>query len=409
MLPVINFLYTDTCPEVETSDSIDFICSMLIVSDQLFISRLREMCEVTLSNLITLKNCTELCQFAHTYNATQLKQCCMEFISLNICSILENRSLDLLEDTLLEDITKYYCKFNPIMSSRVITPFYNCPNDDTIDDCAKNCPVDLDVIDEDVKKDDSVIEITKKKSKSTKKIDYTENEKARMRYESVSSVTSLDLSNDTSGDVTLSLSSISKDEKKTTREKDKWIEVPSAQQKQQKIVQARLKAITSANDILNETPVESFVRMSKNNSFGGVTQDNVPTTSRMSVSPQSSPISEMSRNTGNVLISHVGPKLSQKQRKKLAMQGNDSIPQNLDNFFANKLNIGSPPDKPKNPWKICEVPIATSSPNKQKAMEFNQILADQKKQKDDSSRIMTKPLMMTQVIQYYSLHSQPPT
>lgn len=397
LLPVINFLYTDSCPELENCDSIDFICNLLIVADQLFITRLREMCEIALANLINLKNCTELCQFAHTYNATQLKQCCMEFIALNLNSVLDNRSLDPLEETLLDDITQYYCKFNPIMSSRVITPFYNAPDDEVIEEFAKTHPVNLELTDEDLKKDDSIIEIVSKKKRG-KKIEYTDSEKERMRYESVSSVTSLDLSYDTSGDITLSLSKIPKESEKVTKEKkEKWTEVPSSQQKQLKVVQARLKAINIAKDLLNEAPAESFTKLTKSSSSSAMTiQDKLPTSSRMSVSPKDSPISEpaWSPKQGNVVISHVGPKLSQKQRKKLALQGNDA-PQSIDDYFT-KINVGSPPEKPKNPWKICELPVASSSP-KSKSIEFNKILTDQRKQKEDHSRIMTKPLLLTQL------------
>nr|XP_049701177.1 inhibitor of Bruton tyrosine kinase [Helicoverpa armigera] len=397
LLPVINFLYTDSCPELENCDSIDFICNLLIVADQLFITRLREMCEVALANLVNLKNCAELCQFGHTYNATQLKQCCMEFIALNLNSILENRSLDLVEETLLDDITQYYCKFNPIMSSRVITPFYNAPSDEVIQEFAKTYPVNLDLTDEDYKKDDSIIEIVNKKKKG-KKIEYTESEKERMRYESVSSVTSLDLSNETSGDITLSLSKISKETEKGTRDKqEKWTEVPSSQQKQLKVVQARLKAINIAKDILSEAPAESFTKLTKSSSSTAVPiQEKLPTSSRMSVSPKESPLSEPAWSPqGNLVISHVGPKLSQKQRKKLALQGHDTSSQSVDDYFS-KITVGSPPEKPKNPWKICEPPVASSSPNS-KAIEFNKILTDQKKQKEDHSRIMTKPLLLTQL------------
>ncbi|RVE44903.1 hypothetical protein evm_010450 [Chilo suppressalis] len=397
LLPVINFLYTDSCPELETSDSIDFICSMLIVADQLFISRLREMCEVALANLITLKNCAELCQFGHTYNATQLKQCCMEFISLNLANILENKTLDVIEKDLLDDISKYYCKFNPIMSCRVITPFCCAPTDETIEEYATNFPVNWDYTDEDLKKDEAYIDSSKKKGRNSKKIEYTANEKARMRYESVNSVSSLDLSHETSGDITLSLSNISKETEKIARDKkEKWIEVPSAQQKQQKVIQARLKAVSSAKDILNEPQAEQFTRLTKNNSFSTSSQEYNPTTSRMSVSPKESPLSELARSPqGNLVISHVGPKLSQKQRKKMAILGESSA-QNFNDNFGNKLIIGSPPEKPKNPWKICEPPVASSSP-KAKTIEFNQILTDQKKQKEDHSRIMTKPLALTQL------------
>ncbi|CAG9795587.1 unnamed protein product [Diatraea saccharalis] len=398
LLPVINFLYTDACPEVDTSDSIDFICSMLIVADQLFITRLREMCEVALANLITLKNCAELCQFAHTYNAVQLKQCCMEFISLNLSSILENKTLDVIEESLLADLSNYYCKFNPIMSSRVITPFYCAPSDEVIEECAMNYPINLDHTDEDMKKDDT-LDAIKRKGKHSKKIEYTESEKARMRYESVSSVTSLDLSNETSGDITLSLSNISKSSEKGARDKqEKWIEVPSAVQKQQKIIQARLKAVSNAKDILNEPQTEQLTRLTKNSSFRSIvrSQENTPTTSRVSVSPKESLLTELSRSPqGNLVISHVGPKLSQKQRKKMAMLG-ESSSHNLTDSFVNKLIIESPPEKPKNPWKVCEPPVASSSP-KAKTIEFNKILTDQKKQKEDHSRIMTKPLALTQL------------
>ncbi|CAG9133929.1 unnamed protein product [Plutella xylostella] len=398
LLPIINFLYTDRCPEVESSESLDYICSVLVVADQLFISRLREMCESALANMITLKNCAELCQFAHTYNATQLKQYCMEFISLNIGSILENRNLEVLDDTLLEDISKYYCKFNPIMSSRVITPFYNAPSDDIIDECAKACPVDMGYTDLEYKREDT-LEV--KKKRSSKKNEYTESEKARKRYESVSSVTSLDLSHDTSGDITLSLSkmAVKETEKGGGDKKNNWIEIPTSQQKQQKVVQARLKAIVNAKDILNETPNESFVTLSKNSSFTAISssplENTPPSASRMSVSPKDSPFADLARSPqGNLVISHVGPKLSQKQRKKLALQGGEPT-QNL-NDYLNKVE--TTPTKPANPWKVVEMPTTNATPSRPvKPVGFTQILADQKKQKDDFSRIMTKPLNMTQL------------
>ncbi|KAL4702492.1 hypothetical protein ACJJTC_014635 [Scirpophaga incertulas] len=399
LLPVINFLYTDTCPEVENSDSIDFICSMLIVADQLFVTRLREMCEIYLAKLITLKNCAELCQLAHTYNATQLKQYCMEFISLNLSNVLENKSLTIVEESLLDDITEYYCKFNPIMSSRIITPFDNAPSDEIIEEFAMNYSINLDYTDEEVKKDDSTVEVNKKKNKQLKKLDYTENEKARMRYESVS-LTSHDLTNEIPGDITLSLSKISKEiEKNASNKKEKWIEVPKAQDKLQK-VNHRHKPIM-VRDVLNDSQTEQFTKLVSNNFLDSPRSSSVEnsfaSTSRMSVSPKESSFPELVRSPqSNFFISHVGPKLSQKQRKKMAEQGEASV-QNLNDYMTNKINIGSPPEKPRNPWKICEPPAAASSPNKEISMEFDKILSAQKKQKEDHCRIMTKPLVLTQL------------
>lgn len=386
LLPVINFMYTDSCPEIQNSESIDYICNVLVVADQLFVTRLREMCEISLANLITLKNCAELCQFAHTYNARQLKQCCMEFIALNLCGILENRSLDLIEDNLLTDISNYYCKFNSIMSSRIITPFFNAPSDDIIAEIDANYPVDLQNTEEDLKRDDSITEI---KKKGKKVIEYTKNEKERKRYESVSTVTSLDLPSGLSGNKTLPAKNIPK--KNSQEQPNKWIKVPSAQDKQTKVVQARLRAIGAAKEVLNETPNESFTKLTKSSSPSATTLNatNIP------ISSNDSSLTDTARSPkGSVIINHVGPKLSQKQRKKMAVMEMES-PKKFDGCLEHKPILESPSEMPKNPWKIVEAPSTSSSNSK--TMEFNNILTDQKKQKEDYSRIMTKSLTLTQL------------
>lgn len=65
--------------------------SVLIVADQMLIARLKELCEIALSNNLNLRNASHLMQFAATYHAEQLQQCCMQYISLNLPAILEMR------------------------------------------------------------------------------------------------------------------------------------------------------------------------------------------------------------------------------------------------------------------------------------------------------------------------------
>lgn len=396
--PVIDFLYTDECPSVTSSDSIDFLTSLLIVSDQLFVNRLREMCEVALANLITLKNCTEMCQFAHTYNAEQLKKCCMQFISLNLCTFIENRNLEVLNDSLLEELTDYYTKFIPIMSSRIITPFSNAPDDETVNAAEKENRINLDNIDEDMKREEP-IEVPRKKNKSTKKIEYTENEKARMRYESVSSVNALDLSTETgSGDITLSLRNLQLEgrEQSPIEKKEQWIKAPSNSEKQQKIVQARLKAIIAAKILTEEKHVESFTKLTKHASSPppqSVLFESSSPKAINSVLPQEGYFDSPRSPQGSIYISHVGAKLSQKQRKKLALESKSGWDDVLEKPVANEPSTSAP----KNPWKVVEPPAQIVTLRKRTDPDFNEILADQRKQKDNFSKMMTKSLVMTQL------------
>lgn len=71
----------------------DLIARTLIIADQFFCSKLKELSEIALSNLMSLKNVVEILQMAEMYNAYQLKHCSMEFICLNLSAILESRYL----------------------------------------------------------------------------------------------------------------------------------------------------------------------------------------------------------------------------------------------------------------------------------------------------------------------------
>lgn len=279
------------------------------------------------------------------------------------------------------------------MSSRVITPFCDAPDDDTINEVHKLYPVDLDAVDENLK---SNADAQKRKQNKVKfgKFEH-DSDRTRMRNESVSSISSLDMSNDNSHEITLSLSEIKLNGKEVANH-DKWIKVSTTQQKQQKVVQARLKAISIAKDILNEPQTESFVKLTKNSpvTISSPTDKNTPTT-RLSVSPKESPSFEGNKSQGNITFNWAGPKMSQKQRKKLAMQGESS--HTVEESFVKATSESPVLTAPRNPWKIAESPITNSSPKAAKSLEFNQILADQKKQKDNYSRIITKPLNLTQV------------
>ncbi|XP_053457593.1 inhibitor of Bruton tyrosine kinase isoform X2 [Nycticebus coucang] len=125
---ILDYLYTDEAVGVKESQNADFICSVLVVADQLLITRLKEICEVALTERLTLKNAAMLLEFAVMYNAEQLKLSCLQFIGLNMAAVLEARSLDVLSDGVLKDLSMFYRKMIPAMDRRVITPYQDGPD-----------------------------------------------------------------------------------------------------------------------------------------------------------------------------------------------------------------------------------------------------------------------------------------
>ncbi|NXW56600.1 IBTK kinase, partial [Eurystomus gularis] len=125
---IVDYLYTDEALAIKDSQNVEFICNVLVVADQLLISRLKEICEVAIAEKLTLKNAAELLEFSAMYNAEQLKLSCLQFIVLNMAALLEARTLDVLSDEVVRDLSVYYRKTIPAMVRRVITPYPDGPD-----------------------------------------------------------------------------------------------------------------------------------------------------------------------------------------------------------------------------------------------------------------------------------------
>ncbi|XP_013923033.1 PREDICTED: inhibitor of Bruton tyrosine kinase isoform X4 [Thamnophis sirtalis] len=125
---ILDYIYADEAVAVNESQNVEFICNVLVVADQLLMLRLKEICEVAITEKLTLKNAAELLEFSATYNAEQLKQSCLQFIVLNMAAILETRVLDVLSDEVLKDLSTSYRKMIPAMERRLITPYQDGPD-----------------------------------------------------------------------------------------------------------------------------------------------------------------------------------------------------------------------------------------------------------------------------------------
>ena len=103
---------------------------MLTITFQLLLllCRLKQICESQLTKLLTLKNVTELLQFSVNYLAEQLERSCMQFICLNLPAILENRSLELLDEEAFNKLDRYYKNSNPVFRRRELVPICDYPS-----------------------------------------------------------------------------------------------------------------------------------------------------------------------------------------------------------------------------------------------------------------------------------------
>uniref|UniRef100_A0A671WF08 Inhibitor of Bruton tyrosine kinase n=1 Tax=Sparus aurata TaxID=8175 RepID=A0A671WF08_SPAAU len=119
---ILEYIYTDESPTIKESLNVEFVCNVLVVADQLLITRLKEMCEVVITENLTLKNAAELLEFAAMYNAEQLKLSCLQFIVLNMSAD------ELLAMTVWIFQLLYFSFQIPAMQKRVITPYPGAPD-----------------------------------------------------------------------------------------------------------------------------------------------------------------------------------------------------------------------------------------------------------------------------------------
>ncbi|XP_038047379.1 inhibitor of Bruton tyrosine kinase-like [Patiria miniata] len=125
---LLEYIYTDDAPSVRTATDVELLCNTLTTADQLLIGRLKEICEVALVDLISLRNVAELLQFASIYQANQFKQTCHQYIGLNLACLLEARALEILSNDVLLELTKAYKDMIPSMAYRTIAPYQEGPD-----------------------------------------------------------------------------------------------------------------------------------------------------------------------------------------------------------------------------------------------------------------------------------------
>ncbi|KAJ8976544.1 hypothetical protein NQ317_017952 [Molorchus minor] len=341
---LLEFLYTDSLSYLNSKDT-DHLFRVLILADQLFVTRLKEQCELLLTNLLTLKNAIQLLSFAHVYNAEKLKRSCMKFIILNILPFLELRALEALEEDVLQELSDFYFQEKPEVWCRVITPYSTAASDEEIISISGAYPISLDAEVERVQ--------TKKRKSRTHKPSISEKSNVETSLDAVIQFPDIP-------EVILD-------------RKNDFTNIPS-----------RLKSITLASEKVKSEDIEvRFMTLGSDTEL-----------SRSFESKGFPELSSPTQHSGGVLFSKTPPqkekwdvkhrmvKMSQKQRKRLSSESN---------------NIQSTPmSVQKNPWKTIPQISGPVSPTN-KTFTIGEIISDEKKQRGNLVKITSKLLTFTQI------------
>lgn len=133
MRPIIQFAYDNEIEGLMNADYSDsFMYNIITILDQFLMENIKAIFEVMIMKKVNLRNCAENLEFSFAFNCNLLKDFCLKFISLNLTRLLEENVLDLLDAPILTELTKFYKKYFDI-DSHMITPAFDAPSDEQIE------------------------------------------------------------------------------------------------------------------------------------------------------------------------------------------------------------------------------------------------------------------------------------
>eukprot|EP00118_Oscarella_pearsei_P015978 m.149009 g.149009 ORF g.149009 m.149009 type:complete len:1342 (+) comp38508_c0_seq60:189-4214(+) len=115
---VLDFLYTDTATVVEESTNLELIGQILIAADQMLVTQLKQICELSLAKNLNLRNVVDIVDFADTYGASQLKKTTLDYICVNLAALLEGGFLLNMDGRLAEELAMSYQTMIPLIGAR---------------------------------------------------------------------------------------------------------------------------------------------------------------------------------------------------------------------------------------------------------------------------------------------------
>uniref|UniRef100_A0A336KSV8 CSON014850 protein n=1 Tax=Culicoides sonorensis TaxID=179676 RepID=A0A336KSV8_CULSO len=437
MQPIIDFLYKNDINDVrEAKYSDNYLYNMITICDQFFVEDLKNIFELIASEKISVKNCGEILEFADAYNCEILRNCCMQYISLNFSRILELRSLEQTDPKVLQQLNKFYRQFYSLVSYWTITPYANAVSDDDLESFISDFMVDLNA---NRNPDEENLTFKQKQKNKTGKLSKTTLDKRN--YEKTGIIAMLEESNQDHIKAQKCLEmkkqelqeEINQVTVKFESEAKIWTKVSekSGAKKKQNNVLAALKVndvmqneSKSGNSFINLTPPK---KLDSPSSSRGTTMERTPepstsknlTSLLTKDSEEESPRNKLTFSLADITPIKMKPG---KNRKRLSSGSTQSV-----SIPENGSSSHHPIVSPSNPWKIVPLTDVIKSPidleqesimnastsmkksQNRKSSEinsvqgpsqpksFDSIMQNEREKKQYFEKIKTKSLVLTQL------------
>lgn len=413
--PIIDFLYTNGIEEVRaTPYSDNYMYNMITICDQFFVTDLKNIFELMISEKISVKNCGEILEFADAYNCETLRNCCMQFISLNFSRILELRSLEYTDPKVLEQVNKFYRQFFSLVSYWTITPYANAVSDEDLEQFVADFTVDL-------KGNQDEDEVKQKQKNRTIKLSKSSLDKRNYEKGGIIAMQSNqdgrkpEKAHDAKQQEFLA--EMSQLSEKFESEAKLWTKVNDKKETKKK--QNSVLTALKVNDVL-KTESKTGNSFTSLKSTPPKKQDS-PVTNRVERTPEppsktiQAPLNDQSPRTKlTFTIADITPlkmKSSQKNRKRLSSSSGDAAAAVASRNLVESSD--SSPVTPPNPWKTLPVTETIKSPIEIDPLpgpskpsttapspgpkSFQSIIENEQKQKQYFEKIKTKSLALTQL------------
>ncbi|KAE8556144.1 hypothetical protein EYB25_000844 [Talaromyces marneffei] len=117
---VLRHLYADTEDELfedvrynNLDEFIDFVLDVMFAANELMVDRLAQVCQKMLGQFVNTRNVCQLLNAVAPCTVTEFKEAALEYICLNLETLLENRLLDDLEEDLMNELDEI-CQENQL-------------------------------------------------------------------------------------------------------------------------------------------------------------------------------------------------------------------------------------------------------------------------------------------------------
>lgn len=420
---LIDFLYDNSASRLLSKKYTEaFITNMLVIADQLFIDRLKDIFQVHVLKRFTMKRSTEWLELAFTYHCDLLKKSIFDFLCANLSEVLENRYLEHLDMDYLTELDERYKDMFPEIKYRQVVPS-PAISEELIESLAKGVVVDLSATSVSLNgsaQKGSSKGVREPKSATKTKTDYEKEGKLSLQLKEEEARIE-----DSPSKVEKNLAAILSEEsarvaEQEIQEKNKAIWTKVATDKKP---EPKRKVLVNANEVLrNEDKMcENFSNLKlalneeRNRKSLSTPREDEGSASIVQGSPtEASPSQFNSLSLGDFLSSPSSGmgRLSQKQRKRQSIRASESegggepgTPYRVESVWNVPCNdvpvttpdFGESSSRKKTPNGSSQKTNKANKPHEKRVINFDAILVEDKREKEYFTKLKNKSLAMTQL------------